>query len=109
MAQAAPGYKFHITETHHAEKKDAPSGTALTLKHALESANPHLSVSIESKREGDSPGIHVIEARSESDLIELRHESFSRRGFAEGAVRAAEWISSRQGVFEFRDVYEQFD
>ncbi len=109
MAQAAPGYKFRIVETHHIDKKDAPSGTALSLKHALESANPHLNVPIESKREGDIPGIHLIEARSDSDVIELRHESFSRRGFAEGAVRAAEWIASRQGVFEFRDVYEQFD
>jgi 4-hydroxy-tetrahydrodipicolinate reductase len=109
LAQAAPGFKFSIAETHHADKKDSPSGTALNLKLALESANPHLNVSIESKREGDSPGVHVIDARTESDLIELRHESFSRRGFAEGAVRAAEWISTRQGVFEFRDVYEQFD
>src|SRR5271170_6907692 len=109
MAQAAPGFHFSITETHHAEKKDSPSGTALALKHALESANPHLNVPIESKREGDTPGIHVIDARTDSDLIELRHESFSRRGFAEGAVRAAEWIATRQGVFEFRDVYEQFD
>jgi 4-hydroxy-tetrahydrodipicolinate reductase len=109
MAQAAPGYKFRIVETHHSDKKDAPSGTALSLKHALESANPHLNVPIESKREGDTPGIHIIEAKSDSDIIELRHESFSRRGFAEGAVRAAEWIATRQGVFEFRDVYEQFD
>jgi len=109
MAQAAPGFKFSISETHHSEKKDSPSGTALALKHALETANPHLNVPIESTREGDTPGIHVIDARTESDLIELRHESFSRRGFAEGAVRAAEWIATRQGVFEFRDVYEQFD
>jgi len=109
MAQAAPGFNFTITETHHSEKKDAPSGTALALKHALETANPHLNVPIKSNREGDTAGIHVIDARTESDLIELRHESFSRRGFAEGAVRAAEWIATRQGVFEFRDVYEQFD
>jgi 4-hydroxy-tetrahydrodipicolinate reductase len=109
LAQAAPGYHFRILETHHADKKDSPSGTALNLKLALESANPRLNVPIESKREGDSPGIHVIEAKTDSDLIELRHESFSRRAFAEGAVRAAEWIATRQGVFEFRDVYEQFD
>jgi 4-hydroxy-tetrahydrodipicolinate reductase len=109
LAKAAPGYRFRIIETHHADKKDSPSGTALNLKLALESANPHLNVPIESKREGDSPGIHVIEAKTDSDLIELRHESFSRRAFAEGAVRAAEWIATRQGVFEFRDVYEQFD
>jgi 4-hydroxy-tetrahydrodipicolinate reductase len=107
LAQAAPGYLFRISETHHAEKKDAPSGTALSLKHALESANPHLNVEIESKREGDSPGIHVIQAKSESDLIELRHESFSRRGFAEGAVRAAEWVSTKTGCFDFREVYNQ--
>jgi 4-hydroxy-tetrahydrodipicolinate reductase len=109
LAQAAPGYRFRIIETHHADKKDSPSGTALNLKLALESANPHLNVPIESKREGDSAGIHVIEAKTDSDVIELRHESFSRRAFAEGAVRAAEWIATRQGVFEFRDVYEQFD
>jgi 4-hydroxy-tetrahydrodipicolinate reductase len=109
LAKAAPGFQFRIQETHHAEKKDAPSGTALSLKHALESANPHLSVAIESIREGDSPGIHGIEARTENEVIQLRHESFSRRGFAEGAVRAAEWIATRQGVFEFQDVYEQFD
>jgi 4-hydroxy-tetrahydrodipicolinate reductase len=109
LAKAAPGYQFRIVETHHADKKDAPSGTALALKHSIESANFHLNVPIESRREGDSPGIHLIEAKSDSDVIELRHESFSRRGFAEGAVRAAEWIATRQGVFEFRDVYEQFD
>ena len=109
MAQAAPGFQFSISETHHAEKKDSPSGTALTLKHAIETANPHLNVPIKSVREGESIGVHVIQAKTESDLIELRHESFSRRGFAEGAVRAAEWIATRQGVFEFRDVYEQFD
>jgi 4-hydroxy-tetrahydrodipicolinate reductase len=109
LAKSAPGYHFTISETHHTEKKDAPSGTALSLKHALESANPHLNVPIESTREGDSAGIHLIQAKSDSDLIELRHESHSRRGFAEGAVRAAEWIATRQGVFEFRDVYEQFD
>jgi 4-hydroxy-tetrahydrodipicolinate reductase len=109
LGQAAPGFKFSITETHHAEKKDAPSGTALALKHAIESANPHINIPIESIREGDSPGIHTIVARSENEVLELRHESISRRGFAEGAVRAAEWIATRQGVFEFRDVYEQFD
>ena len=109
MAKAAPGYAFKITETHHTDKKDAPSGTALSLKLALESANPHLNVPIESQREGDSVGIHVVEARTADDLIELRHESFTRRGFAEGAVRAAEWIATRTGVFEFRDVYEQFE
>jgi len=101
LALAAPDYRFHITETHHISKKDAPSGTALSIKQVLESANPALKVDITSKREGDASGIHIIEARSQNDLIELKHEAFSRRGFAEGAVRAAEWLAGnrRLGIF----------
>lgn len=104
LATMAPHYKFSITETHHASKKDAPSGTALTIKHVLQSANPSLNVEITSKREGDASGIHVVEARSQGDLIELKHEAFSRRGFAEGAVRAAEWIAGKTGVWEFSEI-----
>lgn len=104
LALAAPHYKFSITETHHAGKKDAPSGTALSLKQALQAANPALELEITSKREGDASGIHVIEARSQNDKIELKHEAFSRRGFAEGAVRAAEWITSKTGVWEFSEI-----
>jgi 4-hydroxy-tetrahydrodipicolinate reductase len=70
----------------------------------LEAANPALKVEITSRREGDASGIHVIEARSENDRIELVHESFSRRGFAEGAVRAAEWIAGKTGVWEFSQI-----
>jgi 4-hydroxy-tetrahydrodipicolinate reductase len=104
LALAAPHYKFSITETHHAGKKDAPSGTALTIKQVLQSANPALEIEITSKREGDASGIHVIEALSPNDVIELRHEAFSRRGFAEGAVRAAEWIVGKAGVWEFSEI-----
>jgi 4-hydroxy-tetrahydrodipicolinate reductase len=107
LAAAAPNYRFSITETHHADKKDAPSGTALSIKKVLESVNPALDVEIVSKREGDASGIHVIEARSESDRIELTHESFSRRGFAEGAVRAAEWIAGKTGVWEFSEIADK--
>jgi 4-hydroxy-tetrahydrodipicolinate reductase len=107
LALAAPGYKFSITETHHVTKKDAPSGTALSLKQVMEQAHPGLQVEIVSKREGDAAGIHVVEARSENDVIELRHESFSRRGFAEGAVRAAEWLAGKTGCWDFRDVVEK--
>jgi 4-hydroxy-tetrahydrodipicolinate reductase len=107
LAVAAPHYKFSITETHHANKRDAPSGTALSLKQALLAANPSLDVEITSKREGDSSGIHVIEARSQNDKIELKHEAFSRRGFAEGAVRAAEWIAGKTGVWEFSEIASQ--
>lgn len=104
LAKAVPHYQFSITETHHAGKLDAPSGTALTLRQVLQSASPGLDVPIESKREGDATGTHVIEARSENDLIELKHESFSRRGFAEGAVQAAEWIAGKTGVWEFSEI-----
>lgn len=104
LAKAVPHYHFRITETHHADKKDAPSGTALSIQQALLAATPSLDVKIESVREGDAAGIHVIEARSQNDLIELKHESFSRRGFAEGAVRAAEWIAGKTGVWEFSTI-----
>jgi 4-hydroxy-tetrahydrodipicolinate reductase len=101
------GYKFHIEETHHTTKLDAPSGTALTLKEIVLQTRPDTPVEISSKREGDASGLHVVTAKSESDLIELRHESFNRRGFAEGAVRAAEWLHDKSGVWEFRDIFEQ--
>lgn len=107
LAVAVPDYKFSITETHHVSKKDAPSGTALTIKQVLQTANPALEVEITSKREGDASGIHVIEARSQNDVIELKHEAFSRRGFAEGAVRAAEWIAGKSGVWEFSEIATQ--
>src|SRR6201993_345964 len=92
LAVTLPHYEFSITETHHASKKDAPSGTALSIRQVLENANPSLAVEITSKREGDAAGIHVVNARSAYDCIELRHEAFSRRPFAEGAICAAEWI-----------------
>lgn len=107
LGAALPHYQFQITETHHADKKDAPSGTALSLQELLQASNPALQVRIESKREGDASGLHVVEARSDHDCIEIRHEAFSRRGFAEGAVRAAEWIAGRQGVWEFQEIFSQ--
>jgi 4-hydroxy-tetrahydrodipicolinate reductase len=107
LALAVPEYRFHITETHHATKVDAPSGTALSLKKALLSANPKLDVEITSKREGEVPGTHVVEARSENDCIELKHDAYSRRGFAEGAVRAAEWIAGKTGCWDFQEIFAE--
>lgn len=107
LALAAPQYRFSVTETHHASKKDAPSGTALTLKQVLEKANPALTVEITSKREGEVPGTHALEARSENDVLRLEHEAFSRRGFAEGAVRAAEWIAGKTGVWDFQEIFAE--
>jgi 4-hydroxy-tetrahydrodipicolinate reductase len=107
LAKATPHYDFRILETHHADKKDKPSGTALSIQQALQAANPELKVEIASRREGEHPGMHVIEARSPHDVIELKHEAYTRRGFAEGAVRAAEWIHGRSGVWEFGSIAGQ--
>lgn len=107
LATAVPDYRFSISETHHRDKVDAPSGTALTLKEILHKANPALEVGIASNREGDASGIHVVEARSDDDVITLRHEAFSRRGFAVGAVRAAEWIAGKTGCWNFTEIFEQ--
>jgi 4-hydroxy-tetrahydrodipicolinate reductase len=101
------GYSYEIEETHHTSKLDAPSGTAITLKEILLEAQPEAKVEITSKREGDASGLHVVTAKSANDLIELRHESFDRRGFAEGAVKAAEWLGGKSGVWEFREIFEK--
>ncbi len=100
------GYQFSIEETHHATKLDSPSGTAISLARAVEAASG-ARVPIEAKRQGDVMGVHTLEMRSASDRLVLTHESFSRRGFAEGAVRAAEWLSSRTGCYDFQDVYTE--
>jgi 4-hydroxy-tetrahydrodipicolinate reductase len=98
------GYKFSIEETHHASKLDAPSGTAISLKEQLALAGNH-ETPIMSSREGDETGLHLLVATSDSDRLTLKHETFNRLGFAEGAVRAAEWMATRNGVFDFRDVF----
>ena len=103
-ALSGAGYAFRIEETHHATKLDAPSGTALTLQEAAKTAG---EVPITSTREGEATGLHILEARGDADRIVLTHEAFNRRGFAEGAVRAAEWMAGRTGVYDFREVYTQ--
>jgi len=107
LATAAHGYRFGITETHQATKKDAPSGTALTLERILKASQPGREVKVESKREGEVAGIHEVEACSDNDMLVLRHEAFSRRGFAEGAVRAAEWIAGKTGCWDFAEIFEK--
>ncbi len=102
------GYQFSISETHHTTKLDAPSGTAITLKEIIQSARPGVEVEITSHRVGDAKGEHVVKAASDVDVIELRHDAFSRRGFAIGAVRAAEWLAQqRSGVWDFREISDQ--
>ncbi len=101
------GYKFAISETHHTSKLDAPSGTAITLKQIIHSIQPGIDVPIESHRVGDANGEHIVTAKSEYDELVLRHDAHSRRGFAVGAVRAAEWLNGKSGVWEFREIFDQ--
>ena len=106
-ALKAAGYTFSISETHHATKLDAPSGTALTLRDMVRSASGMDEVPIQSVRHGEAVGLHVLEASGSGDRILLTHESHSRRPYAEGAVRAAEWLAgNKPGIYDFRDIYE---
>jgi 4-hydroxy-tetrahydrodipicolinate reductase len=101
------GYTFTIAETHHESKVDAPSGTAITLQEIVEGTRPGVSVEVISHRVGDAKGEHIVTATGPDDVIELRHDAFSRRGFALGAVRAAEWLAGKEGAWDFRDIFEQ--
>ena len=108
LARAVSGkadYRLEISETHHASKLDAPSGTAKTLQKLL--AEDGVKVEIESHRTGDAVGTHQLIAAGENDRIVLEHQSLSRKAFAEGAVRGAEWLVERTGVYDFQDVFAQ--
>src|SRR5256885_925356 len=97
------GYTARIVERHHAQKKDAPSGTAITIKERLGADD----VEITSIREGETVGQHVIMLDSPNDTMMLVHDAKSRRGFAEGAVVAAEWLQGKRGFYGFKDVLKQ--
>ena len=101
------GYRFSIDETHHTSKLDAPSGTAITLSEIVLAARPGADVPIESHRVGDAKGEHIVRAVSDCDMLELRHDANSRRGFARGAVRGAEWLAGKSGAWEFREIFDQ--
>ena len=97
------GYAGHIVERHHEQKKDKPSGTAAKLKHIMDQAGG-TNLEITSIREGEVVGTHVILLDSANDTMMITHDAKSRRGFAEGAVQAAEWLAGKKGFFEFKDV-----
>ncbi|MFZ0743208.1 MAG: dihydrodipicolinate reductase C-terminal domain-containing protein [Terracidiphilus sp.] len=101
------GYRFTISETHHTSKLDAPSGTAITLREIIQAARPGIEIPITSHRVGDAKGEHIVTAISDRDLLELRHDAHSRRGFALGAVRGAEWLANKSGPWEFREIFNQ--
>ncbi|HVM93275.1 MAG TPA: dihydrodipicolinate reductase C-terminal domain-containing protein [Terriglobales bacterium] len=97
-------YSGQIFERHHAEKKDAPSGTAMVMQKIIREAAKK-DLEIVSFREGDAVGMHELVFNSPADRIYLCHDSKSRRGFAEGAVRAAEWLVGKTGVYDFREIW----
>jgi 4-hydroxy-tetrahydrodipicolinate reductase len=99
-------YTGQIFERHHVHKKDAPSGTALTIQHVIrEASGAKEDLEITSFREGDVVGFHEVIFESPADRIYLSHDAKSRRGFAEGAIRAAEWLAGKKGFYEFKDIW----
>ena len=98
-----PEYTPHMTEVHHIHKLDAPSGTAKTLQEAI--GDDRLKIKdIESIREGEIAGIHTVTWDSEIDTISISHSAKSRKGFALGAVIAAEWMKGKTGWHDFSEV-----
>jgi len=119
LAGATGGYDVHVDETHHRHKRDHPSGTAIRVAETLlgevgtkvrwapgppDGPGDASVLYVTSVRAGEAPGTHVIGLEGTHDRMELRHEARSRAGFAQGAVRAAEWIRGRGGVHTFEEV-----
>jgi 4-hydroxy-tetrahydrodipicolinate reductase len=99
-------YSGQIFERHHEQKKDAPSGTAITIQNIVRDSSGQ-EVEIVSFREGDVVGMHELVFNSSGDRIYLCHDAKSREGYAEGAVRAAEWLAGKTGFYEFRNVWRE--
>ena len=123
LAQLMSGktdYQACIEEIHHTQKLDAPSGTAISLANDIlennldyvswvlgEEQSPHITegqLGVTSFRKPDVPGTHTIRYTSEVDTITITHEAHSRKGFALGAVIAAEWLRDQKGIFTIKDV-----
>jgi len=112
-------YAIQIKETHHTAKKDAPSGTAISLAEQiieqneikqhwhLGATNDHAIIPIETLREDPAPGTHVITYNSIIDDISIKHTAHNRNGFALGAVLAAEYLQNKKGIFTMKDVLFQ--
>ncbi len=116
IMNAYSAYEVELEEIHHTEKKDAPSGTAISLAEQIEEEmdrkegwtlqeqHSKEQISIAAKREPDVPGTHIVRYLSEIDTIQIQHTAHSRKGFALGAVLAAEFIHDKNGVFTMKDV-----
>ncbi|MBZ5601230.1 MAG: 4-hydroxy-tetrahydrodipicolinate reductase [Acidobacteriia bacterium] len=99
-----PEYGAWAWEIHHNTKKDAPSGTLIKLVNEMRTAGYKHAIDTSSNRAGAHPGTHEIGFDSISDTITLRHTARSREGFARGALKAAQWIIGKKGVYEFSEV-----
>lgn len=110
-----PQYKVQIEEIHHTQKLDAPSGTAITLAEQiidnsdkkeweLDAESSEEKLPIFAQRIDNVPGTHTVSYHSEIDSIDIKHTAHTRKGFALGAVLAAEWIHGKQGLFSMKDV-----
>ncbi len=116
MMNRFPQYDVTVEEVHHIQKKDAPSGTAITIAEGIlqgldrktkwvgNTTTEPEELEVLAVRRGMVPGIHTVTWESEADSIELRHRAVSRRGFAEGAVLAAEFMVGRQGIYSMDDL-----
>ncbi|WP_405565626.1 4-hydroxy-tetrahydrodipicolinate reductase [Polaribacter sp. Asnod6-C07] len=116
MMSALKEYNVSMEEIHHTKKLDAPSGTAITLAEGViensskedwflgDKTSEENSIPIVAKRIPDVPGTHSVWYNSEVDTIEIKHTAHNRKGFALGAVIAAEWILDKTGVFSMKDV-----
>jgi 4-hydroxy-tetrahydrodipicolinate reductase len=116
LMQPHAGYDIYTNEIHHIEKKDSPSGTAISIAEGIMSQYPNKNkwvnneipgadeIAIWSQRESTKPGTHTVKYISKVDQIEVTHEAFSREGFALGAVIAAEWILGKKGVLGMDDM-----
>ena len=115
MMKTIEGYNISMEEIHHTKKLDAPSGTAITLAEGiientsknsweLGEVTSEENIPIIAKRISKVPGTHTVWYDSEVDSLEIKHTDNNRKGFALGAVIAAEWISDKTGVFSMKDV-----
>jgi 4-hydroxy-tetrahydrodipicolinate reductase len=104
LLESEPQYGAWAWEIHHHTKKDDLSGTILKLVEEMKSAGYSRPVNVSSNRAGAHPGTHEIGFDSAADTITLRHSARSREGFARGALKAAQWLPGKQGVFEFSEV-----
>ena len=97
-------YKASISETHHIEKIDSPSGTAITIYNDIKKNKNEEEVPINSIRKSNEIGTHEVNYTSDIDHLTIKHVAKNRDGFAHGALIAAEWIQNKKGIFTYEDV-----